>query len=158
MTSFYHLMGVREDDFRLSHRFATSWILPPNFLGFLRLLVAVYVFTTIIFILGWQGTRPALADFNDREFSYFTNLTFWGIGFYFLVSAFHTLVYARRGTTPLDHWPRPLQALHSLFYTTIITFPFLVTIVYWIILYNGPWFPNRFNAWSNVCPCSVPRG
>jgi hypothetical protein len=25
-----------------------------------------------------------------------------------------------------------------------------VTIVYWVILYDGPWFPIRFVAWKNV--------
>jgi hypothetical protein len=57
----------------------------------------------------------------------------------------------------LEKWPRWLRALHSLFYTTIVTFPFLVTIVYWKILYNGSWFPITFDAWSNVCvPTPLP--
>jgi hypothetical protein len=149
MAGFYHLMGVREDDFHLSHRFLTSWLLPPIFLAILRAFIAIYAFTTIFFIFAWQGTH-GLADVNDGEFSYFTSLTFWGIAFYFLFSAIHTVLYARRGSAPLDHWPRPLQALHSLFYTTVVTFPFLVTIVFWVLLYDGPWFPIKFNAWSNV--------
>lgn len=148
MTNFYHLMGVREDDFHLSHRFTTSWLLPPTFLAILRGLVALYAFATIFFIFGWQGTHGLNAA-NNGELSYFTSLTFWGIAFYFLFSAFHTLHYAHRGYAPLDHWPRPLQALHSLFYTTIVTFPFLVTIVFWVLLYDG-WFPLEFAAWSNV--------
>ena len=31
-----------------------------------------------------------------------------------------------------------------------MTFPFLVTIVYWVILYKNPWFKSEFQAWSNV--------
>jgi hypothetical protein len=149
MTNFYHLMGVREDDFYLSHRFVTSWLLPPTLLAVLRGLISLYVFTTIFFIFGWQGTH-GMMDENKGELSYFTSLTFWGLAFYFLFSAIHTILYARRGSTPLDHWPPPLQALHSLFYTTIVTFPFLVTIVFWAILYDGPWFAVQYDAWSNV--------
>lgn len=142
-------MGVREDDFHLSHRYLTSWLLPPTFLAIWRGLVALYSFTTIIFIFAWQGTH-GLADANDDELSYFTSLSFWGIAFYSLFSASHTYLYARRGYAPLDRWPRPLQALHSLLYTTVITFPFLVTIVFWTILYDDPWFPVQFDAWSNT--------
>lgn len=142
-------MGVRDDDFRLSHRFVTSWLLPPTFLAILRGIVALYTFTTIFFIFGWQGTH-GLADANDRELSYFTSLTFWSIAFYSIFSAVHTYLYARRGYAPLDQWPKPLQALHSLLYTTIITFPFLVTIVFWVVLFDGHWFPVNFDAWSNV--------
>jgi hypothetical protein len=76
-------------------------------------------------------------------------LCYWGISFYFLISALHTFSYAINGGTPLlNRLPRPLQALHYLFYTTITTFPFLVTIVYWAILYSG--FSSRFTLWSNV--------
>ncbi len=149
MANFYYLMGVREDDFQLSHRFLTSWLLPPMYLAILRALISIYAFTTIFFIFGWQGTH-SLTDANDGELSKFTSLTFWGIAFYFLFSTIHTCLYARRGYAPLDHWPRPLQALHSLFYTTIVTFPFLVTIVFWVLLYDGSWFTIEFDAWSNV--------
>ena len=42
------------------------------------------------------------------------------------------------------------QVAHGVFYTTIVTYPMLVTIVFWAILYTPPFFPVRFNAWSNV--------
>ena len=143
-------MGVREDDFHLNHRFVTSWLISPTLLAILRSLVALYAFFTLFFILGWQGTHAALKYRNNQEFGYFTVLTFWGIAFYYLFAAFHTLIYARSGRAPLDRWSRPLQALHSLFYSTIITFPFLVTIVYWAILFNGTWFTVTFEGYTNV--------
>lgn len=31
-----------------------------------------------------------------------------------------------------------------------MVFPFIVTIVYWAILYKGVWFENQFVAWENV--------
>lgn len=77
-------------------------------------------------------------------------MTYWGLGFYFLVSAVHTFTYARTGRPLLDRFPRPLQALHALFYTTIVTYPFIVTAVYWGVLYSGHWFARPFDAWSNL--------
>jgi hypothetical protein len=41
-----------------------------------------------------------------------------------------------------------LQALHYLFWTTIVTYPFLVTIVYWGVLFSH--FETTFALWSNV--------
>jgi len=78
-------------------------------------------------------------------------LCYWGIATYFCVAAIHTFSYALRGGTPLlNRFPRPLQALHYLFWSTIITYPFLVTIVYWAILYPGNPFTTTFGLWSNV--------
>ncbi len=54
MAKFYHLMGVREDDFHVSHCFVTSWLLPPLLLAVLRGAIAVYTFTAIFFKLGWM--------------------------------------------------------------------------------------------------------
>jgi hypothetical protein len=72
------------------------------------------------------------------------------LAFYFLVASIHTFTYARWSRPLLDSFPRPLQALHAFYYTTIVTFPFLVTIVYWAILYKSPWFPREFNAFTNI--------
>jgi hypothetical protein len=62
----------------------------------------------------------------------------------------HTFTYARSGVPLLARLPRPLQALHSFFYTTVVVYPFIVTIVYWVVIYTGPWFPEAFAGWSNV--------
>lgn len=117
-------------------------------------LQAVYAFTSIFFILGWNCTHESLGGCTTsrRTFSFFTDITFWGLCFYFAVAAAHTLSYILTGgrAALLSRLPRPLQALHSLFYTTVVTLPFLVTIVYWVVLFSGPWFPLRFNAWSNI--------
>ncbi|KAG6020560.1 hypothetical protein E4U41_002810 [Claviceps citrina] len=58
----------------------------------------------------------------------------------------------------LDSLPPPLQTLHSLLYTTVVTLPFLVTLVYWIVLYRGPWFARRFDAWHNVSQHALNSG
>ena len=138
------------------HHFETSWLLPPYLLASLRALFSLYAFVTIFFIFGWNGQHSSDgedgSEASRRSFSYFTHLSFWGVAFYFLVSAVHTFLYARTGRSVLfDKWPRVFRALHSLFYTTITNFPFVVLVVYWTILFEGPWFPEVFDAWTNVC-------
>lgn len=118
-----------------TNRFATSWLLPPPHLLALRLLACVYIFTTIFFTYGWNGTH------NDgiavsRSFSYFTNLCYWGEGFYFLFAAIHTAVYWRTGRNAFWGEQRgrrtrrlgtALRALHWILYASITVFPIVVT-------------------------------
>lgn len=47
-------------------------------------------------------------------------------------------------------WPRALQAAHAVFYTTVVTLPFLVTGVFWGVLFRGPWFGVVEVGWANV--------
>lgn len=107
---------------------------------------------TRLFIIGYTCAHADAGGclIVRQSFSYFTILTYWGIAFYFLVAAFHTFFYALRGRSPLESFPRILQALHSLYYTTVVTYPFLVTIVYWGILFRGPWYDTEFEGWSNI--------
>ncbi|ELQ36574.1 hypothetical protein OOU_Y34scaffold00654g30 [Pyricularia oryzae Y34] len=109
----------------------------------------LYALTTQFVSIGTQVALGQSAD-ATAEFSYFTVLTYWGIAFYLLVSAVHTATYAATGRPLLARFPRSLQALHSLYYTTVSVYPFIVTIVYWGVLYVGPWFNTTFSAWSNV--------
>jgi hypothetical protein len=149
------LLGVPPSGFDPNHTFTTSWLLPPLLLSILRLLIFTYCLATQLAHWIYDGVHSS-AFLIGQEFSYFTVLTFWGILFYMLVAGVHTLVYALKGRSWLDAWPRWLQALHSFYYTTIVTFPVLVTIVYWAILYDGPWFPLVFDGWSNVRYLSPP--
>lgn len=106
------------------HRFETSWLLPPAVLAGLRGLIALYIFTTIIVIWAWDGTHGDRVAIG-QSFSYFTWLTYWGLGFYQLFAAIHTACYARTGRSVLlDRWPRAFRVLHGLLYTTITTFRF----------------------------------
>ncbi|RDL33299.1 Uncharacterized protein BP5553_08738 [Venustampulla echinocandica] len=141
-----------EDIWDPSHRFETSWLLPPWVLFACRAAISLYAFVVLLFVIGWEASNHDGYDINDvnNSFSYFTVLTYWGIAFYFLIAAIHTFSYALNGGTPLlNRFPRPLQALHHLFWSTIITYPFLVTIVFWVILYSPP-FDTNFALWSNV--------
>ncbi|PGH07233.1 hypothetical protein AJ79_06337 [Helicocarpus griseus UAMH5409] len=155
MRSIISLMGVNPADDKL-HRFETSWLFSPFVLAILRGLISLYCFVTFIVMFAWQGTHGDNLS-SRRSFSYFTNLTFWGVAFYFLVASIHTFLYARTGRSVLfDKWPRWLRALHSLFYSTVTCFPFVVLIVYWALLYTGPWYPVQFDAWTNISQHAMP--
>ncbi|KAI0178571.1 hypothetical protein GGR52DRAFT_532654 [Hypoxylon sp. FL1284] len=137
-----------------SHRFETSWLLGPYTLFAVRAIISLYAFVTLIFNLGYECAHVDLGGCvaARKNFSFFTVLTYWGIAFYFLVAAIHTFTYARYAVALLDRLPRLLQALHAVFFTTVTTYPFLVTIVYWAILYDygSAWFPTEYDAWSNI--------
>lgn len=150
MPSFYALVGVAPGGFDPEHRFVTSWLLPPRGLAFLRLLFALFCWANLFACFGYDAIHDP--GTIGAQFSYFTNLTWWGITCYMTVAAVHTFVYVQKGYSWLDRWWRPLQLLHSFFYTTIVTYPFLVTIVYWVILYKNPWFTVTMDAFRNVSP------
>ncbi|KAG0637016.1 hypothetical protein HOY80DRAFT_1017150 [Tuber brumale] len=131
------------------NRFQTCSILSPVVLACTRLLIAYYISAALFYRIA----RSAVIDGShsaQKNFSYFTNLTYWGLGCYFAVVGVHTFVYALGGRAPLERWPKVLQFLHSLLYTTIITFPLLVSIGFifiLVIIYDNP-FGNRYSAWS----------
>ncbi|KXH53608.1 hypothetical protein CSIM01_08878 [Colletotrichum simmondsii] len=135
-----------------SHRFETSWLLSPYLLAACRALISLYIFVVRFFVIGWTCTHAEDGGCKvvGQSFSYFTVLTYWGLAFYFLISAIHTFTYAHSGTPLLDRFPRPLQALHAFYYSTIVTYPFIVTIVYWAIIYSAPWYTEQFEAFSNI--------
>ncbi|KAF8253046.1 hypothetical protein K440DRAFT_535035 [Wilcoxina mikolae CBS 423.85] len=145
MPSVYTLFNV-PTPFDPHNRFQTSYILPPSILFFIRALIGIYIFAALIYKLSYDDAKD-----RDQHFSYFTNLTYWGLGFYFITSAFHTGVYAKKGVASLETWKKPLQLAHTVFYTTVINFPLLVTIVYWAILAPDEQpFLSPYFAWSNV--------
>lgn len=140
-------MGVDHGAFDADYRFVTSWAFSPMVLASCRIIFAIYCWTDLIIFFVYDGiSNKAIGP----DFSFFTNLTWWGITTYFTISAIHTFTYALKGDSWLHNWPRPLQVLHSLFYSTIVTYPILVTIVYWAILFSGPWFSDDWNAFRNV--------
>ena len=107
-------------------RFSTSWAFRANHLTFIRALISVYVFASIIAKLSYYAaTNQRILD--GRDFSYFTSLTFWGLAFYFAFAAFHSWTYWHSGTPALARFPVVLRQLHSIYYTTIVVFPFIVT-------------------------------
>lgn len=163
MLAIYELLGVPASGFN-SRPFTTSWLLPQYALAAVRLLLSLYIVTSIsysyAFFAGHKvtfhlqdvGIKPITfqvgAEGIRQSFSYFTYLSYWSQSFYFFFAAMHTFVGARRGNTWLDYWPRPFQAAHSIYYTCVTTLPFLVSSVYWSSMYIGPWFAHDFDRWS----------
>jgi hypothetical protein len=126
MSIWTRLAAPYTGPFDSTRRFTTSWLISPAALFCLRVILSLYAFVTLFFIIGWNGTHGLASD-NRHSFSYFTNLTYWGLAFYYAFSAFHTLSYWRTGTPFLARWPKALQVAHSMFYSTIVVYPFLVT-------------------------------
>lgn len=109
-----------------TQRFVTSWVLPPVVLFAVRALLSIYAFTTIFTIFGWNGGH-GMGQESRYTFSYFTHLTYWGLAFYHAFSAVHTLSYCLTGTSFLARWPKALQVAHSMFYSTVVVYPWIVT-------------------------------
>lgn len=131
------------------NRFFASAVLPAPLLTAIRLVIATYVFATLIYTLAYSSIHDPRGV--GRHWSYFTNITNWSAAFYFLFAGGHGVGYCLTGTPPLQRWPRWLQAAHGLLWTTMLTFPLLVTLVFWIILApdSSP-FKTTFDGWSNV--------
>ncbi|KAF2459727.1 hypothetical protein BDY21DRAFT_176873 [Lineolata rhizophorae] len=139
----------RDLPFDPEYRFFTSWLLSPVVLFGLRAVIGLYAFIAILYSLGHDSASGnELAA--QRSFDYFTNLCYWGLAFYFGFSAAHTGSYAFTGRPWLASWPRFLQVMHAVFYTTIVVFPFLVTIIFWGVLYDGAATHDSHYYWSNV--------
>lgn len=66
-----------------------------------------------------QHTHPL-----HSYFSYFTDLSYIGLLAYFCAASVQTIAFELRGhkNYPLQKWPRFLQLLHVLLYTTVIVF------------------------------------
>ncbi|KIY69376.1 hypothetical protein CYLTODRAFT_436173 [Cylindrobasidium torrendii FP15055 ss-10] len=130
--------------------YVTSPFIRPSFLALWRLLVAVYVTIALIYSLAYGGGRTSC-----RFFSYFTHLTYIGMCSWFWASGVQTAIYAfyRKGgkpVYPLRKWPRPLQWAHECLWSTIATFPIVVTIVYWAILSPNLAEATTAGVWGTV--------
>jgi hypothetical protein len=145
--------------------FVRSHFVSPLVLGSIRAIMSLYSFTTIITCYTWLAHKTATIKLKDvnigsytiqqsedaigQSFSFFTYLTFWCLGFYFLISSVHTFMYALRQRTWLHKWPKALQLAHSFYYSSVTSFPFLVTIVFWGTMNSG-WPAGRFEQWIQI--------
>ncbi|KZM26705.1 uncharacterized protein EKO05_0008813 [Ascochyta rabiei] len=162
----YEAWGVPSADFfDISTTFVTSHFVSPLVLALIRAVLCVYTFTTIIVSYSWLASNTATIGLKDvnigsyeiqqsehaigQSFSFFTFLTFWSLGFYFLVSSLHTFMFAFRNRTWLHDWPKILRLMHSVYYSCVTSMPFLVTIVFWGTMNSG-WPAGRFEQWMNL--------
>lgn len=72
---------------------------------------------------------------------------------YLWVSGIYSITYAITGHSLLRKLPRFFQLLHTLFYSTVTTFPFVVTTVFWSLISTPPHkkaFSTAMLQWINV--------
>ncbi|KAF8152576.1 hypothetical protein B0H34DRAFT_664060 [Crassisporium funariophilum] len=139
-------------EFDRERKLVTSYLFSPLALAAIRLLIALYVLVVLIFTLIREAT---VTNEAESYLSYFTNLTYIGICAYFFASGVQTFLYSRNtkegeAQYPLQQWPRFLRYLHVLLLSTIVTYPILVTIVYWVLLASSSTFKTPYTAWSNI--------
>ena len=109
-------------------RFSTSWLFTARTLFFIRALLSLYAFTVNITSEIYYAAHDHDPAESGQQFSYFTILTYWGLAFYFAFAAFHAATYwFCHGRPALASWGAVLMQLHSIFYSTIVVFPFVVT-------------------------------
>ncbi|KAJ9496729.1 hypothetical protein LTR99_010533 [Exophiala xenobiotica] len=167
-TSISGYLGHPSDKpFDAKHSFVTSWAMRPTYYGVLRLFLAAYASTTVLYSMSWHARHTDVVHLKDikipeytivvganaigRSFSYFTYLSYYSQALYFLVSGIHTLTYARTGTSWLhSRYPKGLQLAHRLHYAMVVCFPFLISILFWATMRAGPWFTLTFDAWEQM--------
>ncbi|KAJ3534652.1 hypothetical protein NMY22_g6827 [Coprinellus aureogranulatus] len=144
------LSSTFDSEFKL----VTSPLFESHTLAYIRLAFAALVSAILIFCIAFQA---AVLHNAQKFLSFFTNLSYFGLCGYFWVSGIHTLKYSRSKSRnrkpgyPLQKWPKVWQNLHLLLYTTVVTFPFIVTIVYWVLIApsDAP-FSDFFDGFSNI--------
>ncbi|PHH61455.1 hypothetical protein CDD81_363 [Ophiocordyceps australis] len=152
---FKRTFTLTPEPFDVENRFVTSWIFTPFTLAAIRMTIGSYILSSILFIIAWSCSHPATTGgcvASRRSFSYFTVLAFWGQAFYFIVAAIHTFFHAAwpGNLSLLSRFRRPFGALHSFFYSSVVVFPLLVSIIYWAMIFKGPWRGSTFDSWRNV--------
>ncbi|PVF93866.1 hypothetical protein CPB86DRAFT_789617 [Serendipita vermifera] len=142
------------------YRIVTSGLVKPWVLFCIRLVIAIYAFAACIAHIAVWRTLPN--NPIKEYYIYFTRLTFIGITAYFAAAAFHTGFFAlslrqlkkgevqRAPWSPLQRWGRFWQFLHLYLFSTIITFPIIVTVVYWAFLADAETWETPFTSWANV--------
>ncbi|KAK7059941.1 hypothetical protein R3P38DRAFT_2838631 [Favolaschia claudopus] len=138
-------LGV-EHTFDPHHKFVSSPVFSPYILAAIRCLLALYGLCTICTVLAFD----VKFGFGDSYLSYFTNLSYIGLTAYYWASGVQTFAYARYGRYPLRRWPRVLQGLHVLLQSTVTTFPFIVTVVFWVLLSSSTTLDTKLHAWQNI--------
>ncbi|EJU05333.1 hypothetical protein DACRYDRAFT_74529 [Dacryopinax primogenitus] len=165
MVNLYPSLGVHNPfDYDLS--WVTSWVIPPRIYAGIRLLLALYTgiacivdltigattTTQFTYVLGHPYSHVPLTFFH-RYFSYFTNLCYVGLVSWFWASAVQTgaFAFSKGKHYPLQRWPRFLQLLHVILFTTVAVYPFIVMIVVWAILYNPKtYWATTYSTWEEI--------
>lgn len=121
--------------FDSQHNLVTSPFFKPTVLACIRLVIALYIFFTLLFVLVWEAVREHDASRSvgcnfqcwliaTSYFSYFTELSNIGLCAYYWAAFTQTVLFLSNGCKryPLQKWPRFLQFLHLFLQATVLTF------------------------------------
>ncbi|KAJ7205494.1 hypothetical protein GGX14DRAFT_698523 [Mycena pura] len=124
----------------------TSPFLRPSVLGAIRLVIACYTLVTLVFSVA-RGIKDAALFFP-----LFTHLTYSGLCVYFFAAGLQTAVYARHREKgyPLQGSAKPWRFLYLALLSTITVFPFLVTTMFWALVYNSSTFASGSSGLSAI--------
>ncbi|KAF8878257.1 hypothetical protein CPB85DRAFT_1342836 [Mucidula mucida] len=115
--------------------YVTSPFFSPTILGGIRFLYGLYALVTLVLyiVFGWKGTNEDASSF----FAIFAILSYFGVIAYFLTTGVHTFLYSR-GRFPLAEWARPLQFMHVWLLSSIVSFPLIITAMYYQVFEFDP--------------------
>ncbi|KAF8949491.1 hypothetical protein BGZ47_000032 [Haplosporangium gracile] len=126
-------------------RIVTSNLVRPLTLAILRGLACLY--TLIVIISSWV-TAESASDY----LKFFTNLTYCGLVAYLVCSTIWSINYLRQPLTNRAAWLKSGSPwwgyTHWLLYSTVVTYHFIVPIVYWAMLNTRPTM-NALGHWQN---------
>ncbi|KAF9156702.1 hypothetical protein BG015_002497 [Linnemannia schmuckeri] len=126
-------------------RIVTSNLVRPLTLAILRGLACLY--TLIVIISSWV-TAESASDY----LKFFTNLTYIGLVVYLVCSTIWSINYLRQPLTNRAAWLKSGSPwwgyMHWLLYSTVVTYHFIVPIVYWTMLNTQP-VMNALGHWQN---------
>ncbi|KAG0290614.1 hypothetical protein BGZ96_005927 [Linnemannia gamsii] len=126
-------------------RIVTSNLVRPLTLAILRGLICLY--TLIVIVSVWVTAESA-----SEYLKFFTNLTYFGLVVYLVCSTIWSVNYLRQPTSSRAAWLKSGSPwwgyLHWLLYSTVVTYHFIVPIVYWTMLSTGATLTS-FGHWQN---------
>jgi hypothetical protein len=136
---------------------------PPIYLGLIRLLLGLYMFTS--FLVHFLHLITQKQTFVQKQgWKLLGDILihcYLGQAVYFLISAYHTITFASRcrkserskpPTSPLTRWPKPLQLAHILLQTTVLALPLFCTVIYcyWTLPAQPKWLAETWTRWSTI--------
>ncbi|KAJ7437966.1 hypothetical protein FB451DRAFT_1570496 [Mycena latifolia] len=124
-----------------AYAFVSSPLLAPSALAAVRLLLVLYALCI------YAALVLDAAAGSGRSFSFFTQLSYIGVAAYLVAAGVQTAGSARWGRTGYWYrgWGRGMQAAHVLLQSTVVVFPFIVTVVFWVLL-SSDTFSTTFSG------------
>ncbi|GES84038.1 hypothetical protein RCL_jg19572.t1 [Rhizophagus clarus] len=135
----------RYNDFN-AEKSVTSWFTTPKILLIIRGIISLYTWIILID----QFVSSLIYDGPDDFFKFFTNYSYVGLTAYFTTAFYRSYRYVTKNceSTSFRNQPNILNWLFWLLYHTIVHFPILLTLFYWLFLYNEEL--NPFEWWIIV--------